>query len=188
MIDPGTTSRAHELSRPSGRAGLADFRELMNTFPTGVAVVTSIDEDGDPRGMTCSSLTSVTLRPPTLLACLRTGSATLDAVRGHGAFAVNLLHARGHRTAELFAGPVGDRFGNVRWCPSWSGLPWLVGDAFAMAECVVSGSLEVGDHTVVLGEVGIVVLAEDTPLLYGMRRFTAWCGSDTCVQRGPPGR
>ncbi len=151
----------------------------MSTFPKGVAVLTSIDDNGRPCGMTCSSLASVTLRPPTLLVSLRTGSATLRAVQYHGAFAVNLLHVRGRRAAELFSSAVDDRFGSVRWLRSWSGLPWLIADAFALAECVVSGASEVGDHMVVFGEVGEMVVAQDTPLLYGMRRFSAWC-PDTC--------
>jgi flavin reductase (DIM6/NTAB) family NADH-FMN oxidoreductase RutF len=146
----------------------------MSAFPTGVAVVTSIDENGRPSGMTCTSLSSVTLTPPTLLACLRTGSATLRAVRYHGGFAVNLLHARGRRAAELFSSAVEDRWGLIRWRPSCSGLPWLVADAFALAECTVSGTAEVGDHTVVFGAVAEVIVARETPLLYGMRRFSAF--------------
>lgn len=160
--------------RPRG-ASADEYRDLMSAFPTGVAVVTSIDESGRPRGMTCSSLSSVTLEPPTLLACLRTGSATLRAVRHHGGFAVNLLHARGRGAAELFSSAVEDRFGVIRWQPTCSGLPWLVADAFAVAECTVSGTAEVGDHTVVFGAVDEVVMARETPLLYGMRRFSAFC-------------
>jgi flavin reductase (NADH) len=174
MIGSGFPADSPEVpQRPRG--ALADeYRDLMSAFPTGVAVVTSIDESGRPRGMTCSSLSSVTLTPPTLLACLRTGSATLGAVRYHGGFAVNLLHVRGRRAAELFSSAVEDRFGLIRWRPSYSGLPWLVADAFALAECTVSGTAEVGDHTVVFGAVDDVTMARETPLLYGMRRFSAF--------------
>jgi flavin reductase (DIM6/NTAB) family NADH-FMN oxidoreductase RutF len=172
------------------RASPADYRDLMSAFPTGVAVVTSMDSSGQPRGMTCSSLSSVTLAPPTLLTCLRTDSGTLGAVRHHGGFAVNLLHARGRAAAELFSSAAQDRFGLVRWRPSCSGLPWLVADAFALAECTVSGMAEVGDHTVVFGAVEKVTMVRDTPLLYGMRRFSALC-IDPCVRQrsnGPGAR
>lgn len=168
------------------RASPGDYKDLMSAFPTGVTVVTSIDKSGRPRGMTCSSLSSVTLVPPTLLTCLRTGSATLDAVMDHGGFAVNLLHAQGRRAAELFSSTVGDRFSLVRWRPSCSGLPWLVADAFAVAECIVSGMVEVGDHTVVFGEVKEVVMAHGTPLLYGMRRFSHVC-TEPCLRNGSNG-
>lgn len=158
------------------RAVVADdeYRDLMSNFPTGVAVVTSLDAGGRPRGMTCSSLVSVTLRPPTLSVCLRNASGTLEAVLAHGRFAVNLLGARGRRTAELFSSPVPDRFAQVAWRPSSWGLPWLHEDALGLAQCRLSGTMTVGDHTLVLGRVGAVQLCDDTPLLYGLRRFSVW--------------
>jgi len=138
-------------------------------------VVTTIDRHGRPRGLTCSSLSSVTLDPPTLLVCIHARSGTLQALRGHGSFAVNLLHARGRRAAEVFSSPAAERFAEVSWRPSrLGGLPWLARDAFALAECVVTRMLRVGDHSVVLGEVTDIVHAADMPLLYGMRQFSAW--------------
>jgi flavin reductase (NADH) len=44
------------------------FRDLMSSFLAGVVIVTGMHPDGAPRGMTCSSVTSVTLLPPTLAA------------------------------------------------------------------------------------------------------------------------
>jgi flavin reductase (DIM6/NTAB) family NADH-FMN oxidoreductase RutF len=40
--------------------------------------------------MTCSSVSCVSLEPPTLLVCLRQGSPTLKATLGAETFAVNL--------------------------------------------------------------------------------------------------
>lgn len=151
-----------------------DYRQLMSTFPTGVAVITGLDADGAPRGMTCSSIASATLLPPTLLVCLRIGSGTLSAVTAHGEFAVNLLHDGGQRVAELFSRAEANRFSRVPWRLSEAGLPWLVQDAFAVAECKVSDLHTVGDHVVVLGEVTRIAQVTGTPLLYGMRRFAAW--------------
>jgi flavin reductase (NADH) len=159
----------------TSRVSADDYRQLMSAFPTGVAVVTTLASDGTPHGMTCSSLSSVTLHPPTLLACLRTGSATLEAVRERGSFAVSLLHARGEPAAHIFAAPMPDRFERVVWrAAPGSGLPWLVEDGFAFADCVLVGCLPVGDHTIVLGEVAAVTQAKDTPLLYGLRRYSPW--------------
>jgi flavin reductase (NADH) len=81
---PETPSAAEVVS-------LDVFRSLMSEFPTGVAVVTSLDHDGEPRGMTCSALCSVTGTPPTLLVCLCRESPTLNAVIRCGRFAVNFL-------------------------------------------------------------------------------------------------
>jgi flavin reductase (DIM6/NTAB) family NADH-FMN oxidoreductase RutF len=150
------------------------YLDLMSAFPTGVAVVTSLDADGKPRGMTCSSITSATVVPPTLLVCLRIGSGTFDAVASNGRFAVNLLHEGGQPAAEVFSCPDRNRFSQVSWRPSRSGLPWLVQDAFAVAECQVTDFVKVGDHAVVLGEVSAIAQITGTPLLYGLRRFASW--------------
>jgi flavin reductase (DIM6/NTAB) family NADH-FMN oxidoreductase RutF len=147
----------------------------MSSFPTGVAVVTGTEPNGAPCGVTCSSLSSVALDPPTLLVCLKTDGRTLDAVRAREWFSVNLLHARARATAEVFSSPVAERFAHVRWRPTGTaGLPWLYEDALAVAECAVTGLYAVGDHTVVLGEVAGVDLRPGVPLLYGMRQFSVW--------------
>lgn len=163
-----------EFDQSITRVTAADHRALMSLFPTGVAIITAIDDTGEPHGMTCTSLSSVALSPPTLLVCLNQASGTLRAVRG-GRFAVNLLHARGRKAAEVFSSAVENRFSVVRWRRSEvTGMPWLAEDAHAFAGCVVRESTVVGDHEVVLGEVCEIVQARDLPLLYGMREFSVW--------------
>ena len=44
------------------------FRTAMSKFATGVTVITTIDENGDPHEMTANSFTSDCLEPPTILA------------------------------------------------------------------------------------------------------------------------
>lgn len=151
------------------------FRGLMSAFPTGVAVITSVDERGRPHGMTCTSLSSVTLDPPTLLLCLDIRSGTLAALRASGSVAVNLLHSRGRQAAEIFASRSAARFDHVAWQPTeLTGMPGLVNDAFAVAECKVRDLTAVGDHMIVLAEVLSVDQRADVPLLYGLRQFCTW--------------
>lgn len=158
------------------RATATDFRGLMADFPTGVAIVTTLGVDGRPHGMTCSSVCSVTLAPPTLLVCIWSGSPTLSAIVQRSRFAVNLLHEGASETARLFASGATDRFDRVRWVAGAGDTgPLLLDDAHAVAECVVTRTEPVGDHVVVYGEVLQVrhILGRE-PLLYGRRRFAAW--------------
>ncbi|RDI25346.1 flavin reductase family protein [Lentzea flaviverrucosa] len=152
-----------------------EFRTMMRGFPTGVAVVTALDTTGRPWGMTCSSICSVTLDPPTLLLCVRSGSPTLAAMRGRGAFTVNLLHEGARDTAALFASGDPDRFDRVEWGFGGGG-PHLKADAHAVADCVIARPpVEAGDHVVVFGAVERVALVTgDPPLLYGHRQYRAW--------------
>ncbi|WP_316775266.1 flavin reductase family protein [Streptomyces sasae] len=152
-----------------------EYRSLMSSFPTGVAVITSSLENGKPQGLTCSSLTSVTLSPPTLLVCLEASSITLAVAARSGAFAVNLLHARAAGTARLFSTRNVDRFAQVRWQRTQHcGMPWLVDDVLAVAECELGDVQVVGTHAVVFGQVEAITLFDEAPLLYGRRRFASW--------------
>src|SRR5262245_12636119 len=121
------TSRSREMLRANPRlasgkarnivefARTGHFREFMSSFATGVAIVTAFDRGGRPHGLTCTSLASITLVPPTILVSLDTASGTLAAIRDGGRFAVNLLHSGAKPTAELFASAAGDRFDRVSW-------------------------------------------------------------------------
>ncbi|GAB2750794.1 flavin reductase family protein [Kitasatospora kifunensis] len=154
----------------------AEFRTLMAGFPSGVSVIAARTPEGQPHGMTCSAVCSVTLEPPTLLACLRTGTRTLAAALASGRFTVNLLHEHARATAELFGSGAADRFSRVRWAWAQDGAgPHLVDDAHAVADCRVSTVHQVGSHTVVYGEVlRISQRPQAGPLLYGLREYAAW--------------
>ncbi|PVE10036.1 flavin reductase family protein [Streptomyces scopuliridis] len=154
------------------------YRAFMGSFPTGVSVVTTVDEAGRPRGMTCSSLSSVSLDPPILSVCLSVTSGTLSALRAHGFFGVNLLGAQGSSVARHFADSTLSHFERLPWRPAaGTGIPRLDGDTIGFAACRVTDTKLVGDHVVVFG----VVLGADcgvgVPLLYGRRQFAAWPGA-----------
>jgi flavin reductase (DIM6/NTAB) family NADH-FMN oxidoreductase RutF len=153
-----------------------EFMSFMSGFPTGVSVITVLEPDGSPRGMTCSSLCAVTLSPPTVLVCLRLGSPTLDAILRRRSFALNILHDGAEKTAVLFASGAPHRFELIRWEHGpRNGNPHLCHAADAIADCRVVRAEQVSDHTVVYGEV--MWLSHDRdhhPLLRGLRQYRAW--------------
>jgi len=171
MIESAAT-----IGRPAEADTREGFRAMMRGFPTGVAVVTAIDQAGQPWGMTCSSVCSVTLEPPTLLVCLRDGSPTLAAMLGGGQFAVNLLHDGGQAAAELFSSGRPDRYDHVRWrLLAGHAGPHLHDDAHTIADCQIRTTFGVGDHMVVFGEAYQITRRPDRqPLLYGRRRYASW--------------
>src|SRR5215813_11694426 len=93
--------RPDDLDDEPGLSAAACLR-LYRKLAAGVAVVTSYGSDG-PVGLTASSLTSVSLRPPILLLCLTSGSRTLSAIRTQRAFAVHLLRDDQDARARSFA-------------------------------------------------------------------------------------
>jgi flavin reductase (DIM6/NTAB) family NADH-FMN oxidoreductase RutF len=154
-----------------------DLRPFMASFPTGVAVVTSLDADHRPWGMTCTSLCSISLEPPSILVSQRSASPTLSAIREHGGFALNLLHDRAQATSNRFGSGDPERFESTEWeLPVQARGPHLRADAHATADCALLSTTVIGDHTAVFAEVKRVIARDLTPipLLYGLRRYARW--------------
>lgn len=176
MTDPAIRTPPPTALPVSARVTPDGFRAMMSGFPTGVCVVTTTDHEGTPRGMTCSSVCSVSLDPPTLLVCLRDGSPTLEAIVKSGVFAVNLLHEGAREAAELFASGNPRRFDLLPWeqTPDMAG-PHLSRDAHTVADCDVVLTQKVGSHVIVFGAARhIVERHAHPPLLYGLREFRSW--------------
>jgi flavin reductase (DIM6/NTAB) family NADH-FMN oxidoreductase RutF len=153
------------------------FRAVMGALPTGVTVVTTTDSEGLPRGLTCSAVCSVSKTPPLLLVCLHRSSSVAADLRARGYFVVNILRDNREHVSDLFASPRSDRFAAVSWQPgAVSGTPWLHQDTIAHAECRVAGTIEAGDHTIVVGVLlsGSAEQSRTTPLMYWRRRYAPW--------------
>ncbi|MEU6201816.1 flavin reductase family protein [Streptomyces sp. NPDC047061] len=182
MPRPFRTPAPHPTSggrpaEPSPVPADVDLRPFMAAFPTGVAVVTSLDADHRPWGMTCTSLCSISLAPPSLLVSLRSASPTFSAIREQGGFALNLLHDGAQATSNLFGSGDPGRFENTEWeLPVQARGPHLRADAHATADCALLSTTVVGDHTAVFAEVERVITRDLTPapLLYGLRRYARW--------------
>ena len=152
------------------------FFEVMASFPSGVAVVTTLDDDDVPRGLTTTAVCSVSAHPPTILVCVDLASRTLAALRHRRHFVVNFLGEGRSELGLLFASKAEDKFAGVSWTRSPSGLPLLAADALAWVECATTRELEVGDHVVFVAEVedGAVRPELEPPLLYYRRSWGVW--------------
>jgi 3-hydroxy-9,10-secoandrosta-1,3,5(10)-triene-9,17-dione monooxygenase reductase component len=136
-----------------GSLSARDLRDAIGYFATGVTVVTSLDADHRPIGTTVSAVTSLSVEPPLVLACLSRRSATLQAVRDRRTFAVNVLAAGQHDLCRNFArSGAGAMWDGVVHERSESGNPLLSGVLVAL-DCTVEGLCEGGDHEIVIGRV-----------------------------------
>ena len=87
------------------------LRDALGCFATGVTVVTCLDAEGRPVGLTANSFTSVSLDPPLLLVCIAKQAASASAMIGAGHFAVNVLQTGQQPASIRFATRYEDRFG-----------------------------------------------------------------------------
>ena len=79
------------------------FRSAMRDLASGVSVIT-VGRGEDRTGMTATSLTSLSVDPPSILICVNRSSSTWPALQAHRHFGVNLLRASQRPIAERFAG------------------------------------------------------------------------------------
>jgi flavin reductase (DIM6/NTAB) family NADH-FMN oxidoreductase RutF len=145
------------------------FRNAMRLGASGIAVLATDGATGRA-GMTVSSFCSLSLSPPSVLACLERGSRTAAAVLGNRAFAVSVLSEAQAEIARLFSGPEDDRFERVAWQPSANGCPAIAG-ALAVFECRLAGAYTHATHEIVVGDVAALGAGEGNPLVYSRRRY-----------------
>ncbi len=154
----------------------ATFFAIMGAFPTGVGIVTTMDDHSQPRGLTSNALCSVSADPALLLVCVDKNSNTLPALRHAKKFVVNYLAVGRGDLANLFASKEPDKFQSVSWRPATNGMPWLHNDSIAHAECNVTQEIEAGDHLIFIAEVtdGQPPAPGTKPLMYFRRTYGTW--------------
>lgn len=140
------------------------FRQTMGRFPSGVTVITTKYQN-QLYGITVSSFSSLSLRPPLVLICIDTAVASHDAIAGAGFFAVNMLARNQEHLSRRFATRDIDKFQGVAWHVGLHDLPLLDG-ALATIECRMHSQLPGGDHSIFVGEVMDAQVYDGLPLLY----------------------
>ncbi|CAL9564227.1 Flavin reductase (NADH) [Streptomyces sp. enrichment culture] len=150
------------------------FRQVFGTFPTPVAIVTTLGEDGEPSGFTCNAFSAVSAAPPLLLVCVGKGSRTLPAMLSSGVFALNFLARQGQATARTFAGKSEDKFAGVAWRAGLAGVPVLTEAAVAYAGCRLVQTVEAGDHLLLIGRIEESETYPGTAALYQQGEFGTW--------------
>jgi flavin reductase (DIM6/NTAB) family NADH-FMN oxidoreductase RutF len=144
----------------------------MARLPAGVVLVSAKLGD-EYRGMTASSLVSISLDPPLVLVGLEREAATRAAVLETREFNVSLLTRAQEFIADRFAGraPAID--------PGWRSLPHrlgangipLVDGSAAWLECRLVQVHAAGDHDICIGEVTAASAGSGDPLILWDRAF-----------------
>jgi 3-hydroxy-9,10-secoandrosta-1,3,5(10)-triene-9,17-dione monooxygenase reductase component len=169
------------MAYPTGSEISPDaLRQALSRMPSAVFVVTALTEDG-PAGLSANAVTSLSLDPPLMLACLDRGSRTLRSVERAGRFGINVLGGAGEELVHRFArkGPVAEKWDGVEWAPH-DGAPRLE-DAIVFVACELRDVLSGGDHVIVTGEVAAIAERDGSALLFVDGGYAA-------LERDPEGR
>jgi flavin reductase (DIM6/NTAB) family NADH-FMN oxidoreductase RutF len=128
------------------------LRDALACFATGVTVVTCLQADGVPAGLTVNSFTSVSLDPPLLLVCLAKKAASATPLIEASHFAVNVLQTGQQPASIRFSTRDEDRFGATPWACGEAGAP-ILQDSLGVFECERRAVHDGGDHHIMIGQV-----------------------------------
>ncbi|QKV93060.1 flavin reductase family protein [Streptomyces sp. NA02950] len=149
------------------------FRDAFASLPTSVAVITTTDSQGTPKGLTSNAVCAVSMDPPLLLICVDKSSRTLPALQQANGFVVNFLSESAEHVSRQFATKRGDKFAGVqhRTSSRAAGSPILFADSVAYLECAAASRIEAGDHWILLGRVLGGEVHDRGALLYHRRSY-----------------
>ncbi|MEX7291532.1 flavin reductase family protein, partial [Pseudomonas aeruginosa] len=81
----------------------------------------------DISGMTVTSVSSLSVEPPSLIVSINRAASSWPLIARHGAFGVNILNADQLEIAERFTGKGGlkgaERFEGAEWATRATGVP-----------------------------------------------------------------
>lgn len=158
---------------------MADFRQAMGRFATGITVITTLNGENF-HAITVNAFASLSLEPPLVLICIDKKAESHDLISQNQVFSVNILSETQQEISDRYAGRYPEkrdifdapyRIGN-NGCPIFE-------DSLAWAECQLTNAYDGGDHTIYIGLVQDLgyqeILGENNqeigPLLYYRSKY-----------------
>ena len=148
-----------------------EFKAGLASFGAGVTIVTTIDVNGKPAGLTVTAVSALSKNPPLCLVCIGHEADAYPSLKSASSYAVNVLSKEQLDLAMQFATHGRDKFAGVDYRPgAVTGCPILTG-ALSSLECKVVSRLPGGDHDILVGSIESVEAHEGAPLVYFRGRF-----------------
>ncbi len=144
--------------------------KAFRSLSYGLYIVTSVCKE-KPNGQIANSVFQITSSPPTLAACINKDNLTHQCIQESGMFAVSVLS---ENVPLPFIGQFGfksgkeiDKLEGVQCLEASTSCPLVTEHAVAVFEARVTRQVDVGTHTLFIGEVTYArVLSQDPPLTY----------------------
>jgi len=142
-----------------------DFRRALGMFGTGVTIVTTRAENGEPVGITANSFNSVSLEPPMVLWSLAKNARSLPVFQSADTWNVHILSNEQEALSNRFARAGEDKFSGLELDSEAPHAP-LLPDCSARFKCKTAFQYDGGDHIIFVGEVTDYDANPHPPLLY----------------------
>ena len=148
-----------------------ELRRAFSCFATGFTVITGIDQNGKPVGITISSFNTVSLNPPLVLWSIGSQSDLCNSFRIGQKQLIHVLDVNQKDLALVFAKQLDKNNIQMEHQIEPSGLMRLA-NCLAYFECETVAVHEGGDHHIIVARVLSIEQDSDRyPLLFAQSQF-----------------
>ena len=127
-----------------------NFRLAMRRYIYSVSIMSNKDNADNPNAITVSSVTSISMNPPSLLICINKSSRIHDTIELGSKFCINLLNSNQQNLSNICSDEemYDQRFKDKNW--NLDDIPFLQ-NAQANIFCKVDKLTSYHTHTIVVG-------------------------------------
>ena len=127
-----------------------NFRLAMRRYIYSVSIMSNKDNADNPNAITVSSVTSISMNPPSLLICINKSSRIHDTIELGSKFCINLLNSNQQNLSNICSDEAlyDQRFKDKNW--NLDDIPFLQ-NAQANIFCKVDKLTSYHTHTIVVG-------------------------------------
>lgn len=148
-----------------------ELRKGFSSFATGVTVITCLDKDENPHGITISSFNTVSLEPPLILWSLKKLSRLMPWVEVGKKHLIHVLERSQENLAMHFATVKVNQFEGVDHQLAEGGLTQIK-NCVAYYECETISVHVGGDHNIIVAKViQLKNHPEKEPLIFARSKF-----------------
>ena len=129
-----------------------NFKKAMRSYVYSVSIMSNIDDNKNLNAITVSSVTSVSIDPPSLLVCINKTAGIHDSIVKDSKFCINLLKKNQQDISNLCSSfqEEENRFKNDQW--DTTDIPFLK-NAQANIFCKVDEIISYHTHSIVVAKV-----------------------------------
>jgi len=141
-----------------------NFRLAMRRYIYSVSIMSNKDNADNPNAITVSSVTSISMDPPSLLICINKSSRIHNSIELESKFCINLLNNKQEDLSNVCSDEdmYDQRFKDENW--NLDGIPFLK-NAQANIFCKVDKLTSYHTHTIVIGLVEDAKYADEISTL-----------------------
>ena len=143
-----------------------EFKIGMRKYIYSVSVISNTQSNGRKNAITVSSVTSISINPPSIIVCINKKSSIHEGLVLNSKFCINLVNEQQRDIAEICSDPnrINERFKDIEWIGD---KPPIMMNALVNIICKVDKIVEYKTHSIVIGLVQKIKNSEHkNPLMY----------------------